>query len=76
MAVSAFIELGSLAHFLKSIVINLRIKVDVSLKLASHLKQVVKSSFFHMWQLAQIKPILPQHLFEIVIYYFITPRLD
>lgn len=58
-SVSASLDLGSLAHFLKLIATNLGIKIDATLKLDSQIIAVVKLSFFHLRQLTKIRPILP-----------------
>ncbi|XP_064205653.1 uncharacterized protein LOC135262574, partial [Anguilla rostrata] len=58
------------------VVLNLGVKVDADLKLDSQVRAVVKSSFYHLRQLAKIKPILSRQQFEIVIHAFITTRLD
>uniref|UniRef100_A0A8C6NJ32 Reverse transcriptase domain-containing protein n=1 Tax=Nothobranchius furzeri TaxID=105023 RepID=A0A8C6NJ32_NOTFU len=66
----------SLAQFVKPTVANLGVKVDCDLKFEHQIKAVVKSGFFHLRQLAKIKPILSQQHFETVIHAFVTTRLD
>lgn len=70
------VDLGSLAPFIKPSITNLGVKVDPELKFYSQIKAVVKSSFFHLRQLAKIKPILSRQHFETVIHAFVTTRLD
>uniref|UniRef100_A0A8C2EP51 Reverse transcriptase domain-containing protein n=1 Tax=Cyprinus carpio TaxID=7962 RepID=A0A8C2EP51_CYPCA len=70
------VDLGSLAPYIKPSITNLGVKVDPELKLNSQIKAVVKSSFFHLRQLAKIKPILSRQHFETVIHAFVTTRLD
>uniref|UniRef100_A0A8C6KQ30 Reverse transcriptase domain-containing protein n=1 Tax=Nothobranchius furzeri TaxID=105023 RepID=A0A8C6KQ30_NOTFU len=66
----------SLAQFVKPTVTNLGVKVDCDLKFEHQIKAVVKSGFFHLRQLAKIKPILSRQHFETVIHAFVTTRLD
>ena len=48
----------------------------VDLKLDSQIRAVVRSSFYHLRQLAKIKQISSRQQFEIVIHAFFTTRLD
>ena len=70
------VELYSLARNIKPNITNLGFKVDPKLNLDCQIKAVVKSSFFHLRQLAKIKPILSRQHFETVIHAFVTTRLD
>lgn len=70
------VDLGSLAPYIKPSITNLGVKVDPELKFDSQIRAVVKSSFFHLRQLAKIKPILSRQHFETVIHAFVTTRLD
>ena len=45
-------------------------------KLDQQIGAIVKSSFFHLRQLAKVKPFLAQKHFETVIHAFITSLLD
>ena len=45
-------------------------------KLDLQIGAIVKSNFFHLRQLAKVKPFLSQNHFERVIHAFITSRLD
>ena len=68
------VDLGSLAQYIKPSIINLGVTLDPELKFNSQIKAVVKSSFFHLRQLAKIKPILSRQHYE--IHTFVTTRLD
>ena len=62
---------------MKPSVSNLGFKMDSDIKLDQQIGATVnKSSFFHLRQLAKVKPILAQKHFETVIHAFITSRLD
>ena len=45
-------------------------------KMDRQIGAIVKASFFHLRQLAKVKPFLAQKHFETVIHAFITSRLD
>lgn len=70
------VDLGPLSQFVKPVISNLGVKMDSDLKLDHQISGVVKSSFFHLQQLARVKPMLPRDLFERVIHAFVTTRLD
>lgn len=69
-------DLGSLAEYVKPIISNLGFKIDSNLKLDWHISAVAKSSFFHLRQLAKVKPLLARQQFKTAIQAFITPRPD
>ena len=69
-------DLGPLAQYVKPTVSNLGFKMDNDFKLDRQISLVVKSSFFHLRQLAKVKPFLSTKHFETVIHAFITSRLD
>lgn len=69
-------DLGPLAQYLKPTVSNLGVKMDSDLKLYRQIGAVVKSSFFHLRQLAKVKSLLSQQHLETVIHAFVTSRLD
>lgn len=50
--------------------------MDPQLKLESQICSVVRTSFFHLRQLAKIKHFLARQQFETVIHAFVTTRLD
>lgn len=70
------VDLGPLSQHLTLTATDLGVKFDTDLKLDAQIKSVVKSSFFHLRQLAKVKPFLSLHHFEILIHAFITARLD
>lgn len=70
------VDSGPLALYVKPTVSNLGFKMDSDFKLDRKIGAVVKSSFFHLRQLAKVKPILERQHFETVILAFITSRLD
>lgn len=70
------VDLGPLALYVKPTVSNLGFKMDSDFKLDRQIGAVVKSSFFHLRQLAKVKSILTNEHFETVIHAFITSRLD
>ncbi|XP_051939816.1 uncharacterized protein LOC127612987 [Hippocampus zosterae] len=70
------VVLGPLSPYLKLTVSNLGLKLDSDFKLDRQIGAVVKSSFFHLRQLAKIKPFLSHEHFETVIHAFVTSRLD
>ena len=68
--------LGFLAHHLKRAVRNVGFFMDQDLKLDRQIGATVKASFFHLRQLAKVKPFLsPKHL-ETIIHALVTSRLD
>ncbi len=68
-------DLGNLAPFRKSVVKNLGVQFDVSLKFDKQINSVVKSCFFHLRLLAKVKPFLSTSNFEKLIHAFIFVRL-
>lgn len=73
---ATIIDLGSLAQYVKPVITNLGVKIEANLKFESQVRAVVRSSFFHLRELAKIKPILSKQHFETVIHAFVTSRLD
>ena len=70
------IDLGSLAQYIKPSITNLGVQVDLELKIDNQIKAVVITSFFHLRQLAKMRPILSRQQFETVIHAFVTTQLD
>lgn len=70
------VNAGSLTQYIRPMVTNLGVKIDAGLKLENHIRTVVKSSFYHLRQLAKVKPILSKKHFETVVHAFVTTRLD
>lgn len=54
----------------------LGVKVDVEFNFGSQINAVVKSNFFQLRQLANMKLVLRRRHFETVVQAFITSRLD
>lgn len=73
---ATIIDLGSLAQYVKPVITNLGVKIEANLKFESQVRAVVRSSFFHLRELAKIKTILSKQHFETVIHAFVTSRLD
>lgn len=74
--VNIIVDLGPLTCYAKETVTNLGFKMDCNLNLDRQISAVVKSSFFHLRQLAKVKHLLPKRHLETVIHAFITSRLD
>lgn len=55
---------------------NLGVKMDSVFKLDSQISAVVKSNFFHLRQLAKVKPFLSHHNINILVQVIITTHLD
>ncbi len=69
-------DLGNLAPFCKSVVKNLGVKFDSSLKFDKKINSVVKSGFFHLRSITKVKPFLSSSDFERIIHAFISVKLD
>ena len=69
-------SLGSLAQYVKPVITNLGVKMDAGLKMEAHIRAIIKSSFFHLRQLAKVKPILSRQHFKTTIHAFMTTWLD
>ena len=67
---------GSLSQYVKPTITNLGVNIDPGLQLDRQIRSVVKSNFFHLRQLAKIKPFLSRQHFETVIHAFVSTRLD
>uniref|UniRef100_A0A3B1IDG0 Reverse transcriptase domain-containing protein n=1 Tax=Astyanax mexicanus TaxID=7994 RepID=A0A3B1IDG0_ASTMX len=55
---------------------NLGIYLDPTLSFKSHINHIVKTSFFHLRNIARLRPTLPTPAAETLIHAFITSRLD
>ncbi len=55
---------------------NLGILMDPALTFKSHINHVIKSSFFHLRNIARLRPTLSSSAAETLIHAFITTRLD
>ena len=60
----------------KPTVRNLGVALDSSLSLTQHIKNITKSAFFHLRNLARIRPILSLPDAETLVHAFITSRID
>uniref|UniRef100_A0A8C6P1U2 Reverse transcriptase domain-containing protein n=1 Tax=Nothobranchius furzeri TaxID=105023 RepID=A0A8C6P1U2_NOTFU len=69
-------SLGQLASHTKPSVRNLGVTFDPALSLDSHVSSLVRSSFFHLRNIAKLSPILSRSELETVIHTFISSRLD
>uniref|UniRef100_A0A8C6Q7R0 Reverse transcriptase domain-containing protein n=1 Tax=Nothobranchius furzeri TaxID=105023 RepID=A0A8C6Q7R0_NOTFU len=69
-------SLGQLASHTKPSVRNLGVTFDPALTLDSHVSSLVRSSFFHLRNIAKLSPILSRSELETVIHTFISSRLD
>ncbi len=67
---------GPLSLFVKEHVKNLGVYIDSSLKMNTQINHVVKSSFFHLRNLAKMKSCLTFKSLEIAIHARISSRLD
>uniref|UniRef100_A0A8C6S6B8 Reverse transcriptase domain-containing protein n=1 Tax=Neogobius melanostomus TaxID=47308 RepID=A0A8C6S6B8_9GOBI len=69
-------HLGSLGSSVQSSIRNLGVWFDQSLSLDSHSRHLAKNSFFHLRNIAKLRPILSNSDLELVIHAFISSRLD
>uniref|UniRef100_A0A8C6KM71 Reverse transcriptase domain-containing protein n=1 Tax=Nothobranchius furzeri TaxID=105023 RepID=A0A8C6KM71_NOTFU len=69
-------SLGQLASHTKPSDRYLGVTFDPALTLDSHVSSLVRSSFFHLRNIAKLSPILSRSELETVIHTFISSRLD
>uniref|UniRef100_A0A8C6PV72 Reverse transcriptase domain-containing protein n=1 Tax=Nothobranchius furzeri TaxID=105023 RepID=A0A8C6PV72_NOTFU len=69
-------SIGQLASHIKPSVRNLGVTFEPALTLDSHDSFLVRSSFFHLRNIAKLSPILSRSELETVIHTFISSRLD
>ena len=69
-------ELGSLTPNIKPSVRNLGVILDPDLNYEAHIKKVIQVSFYHLRNIAKIKPFLSTRDLTTVIHAFIYSRLD
>lgn len=55
---------------------NLGVLFDQDLSFSSHIKQISRTAFFHLRNIAKIRPILSQSDAEKLVHAFVTSRLD
>ncbi len=70
------LRFGSLSQQIKSQVTSLGVILDLDLNFISHFNRVAKISFFHLRNIAKIRPFLTQDDAETLVHAFITSRLD
>ena len=55
---------------------NLSVIFDETLSFVQHIKQVCKSSFFHVRNISKIRKYLTKESLEVLIHAFVTSKLD
>lgn len=68
--------LGGFSGHIKTQVTNLGVIVDSDLNFHFHFNKVIKISFFHLRNIAKVRPFLTPKDTEMLIHAFITSRLD
>ena len=66
---------GQVIH-LSSVISNLEVKFDPSLSFDAHIKHICKTSFFHLRNIAWLKPSLSQPDAEKLVHAFIFSQID
>ena len=69
-------NLGGLTRWIKPEVINLGVILDSDLNFNSHINKVTKTAFFHLRNIAKVRPFINQNDAEKLIHAFISSRLD
>ena len=69
-------NLGSLTSWIKSEVTSLGVILDSDLNFNSHINKVTKTAFFHLRNIAKVRPFINQNDAEKLIHVFISIRLD
>ena len=69
-------SLGHLAAWVKPQVTSLGVIIDSDLNFTAHFNKVTKIAFFHLRNIAKVRPFLSQPDAEKIIHAFITSRLD
>ena len=69
-------SLGHLATWIKPQVTSLGVIIDSDLNFTSHINKITKTAFFHLRNIAKIRPFLSQPDAEKIIHAFVTSRLD
>ena len=71
-----FDNLGKLTPWIKSEVTSLGVIIDSDLSFSSHINKVSKTSFFHLRNIAKVRPFINQKDAEKLVHAFISSRLD
>ena len=69
-------NMGKLTPWIKPEVTSLGVIIDSDLNIKSHINKVTKTSFFHLRNLAKIRPFINHKDAEKLIHAFISSRLD
>jgi hypothetical protein len=69
-------NLGNLAHQVKPKVTSLGVILDAELSFKPHISKVTQTAYFHLRNIAKVRPFLTQQDAEKLIHAFITSRLD
>ena len=69
-------NLGTLTPWTKSEVTSLGVVIDSDLNFNSHINKITKTSFFHLRNIAKIRPFMNQNDAEKLIHAFISSRID
>lgn len=69
-------NMGKLAPWVKPKVTSLGVIIDSDLSFKSHINKVTKTSFFHLRNIAKVRPFINQKDAEKLIHAFISSRLD
>ncbi|KAF7642434.1 hypothetical protein LDENG_00258020, partial [Lucifuga dentata] len=67
---------SSLGSSVKSSLCNLSVMLDKSMSLDCHVRQLTRSSFFHLRNMAKLRSVVSQAEMEIIIHAFISSHLD
>jgi hypothetical protein len=69
-------NLGGLTRWIKPEVISLGVILDSDLNFNSHINKVTKTAFFHLRNIAKVRPFINQNDAEKLTHAFISSRLD
>lgn len=69
-------NMGQLTPWIKPEVTSLGVIIDSDLSFKSHINKVTKTSFFHLRNIAKVRPFINQKDAEKLIHAFISSRLD
>uniref|UniRef100_A0A8C6NWF0 Reverse transcriptase domain-containing protein n=1 Tax=Nothobranchius furzeri TaxID=105023 RepID=A0A8C6NWF0_NOTFU len=67
---------STVSRNLKTVVTNLGVKMDSSLRMDAQVNATVKSCFFQLRRLSKLRAVLSRNNLESVVHAFITSRLD